>query len=133
MSKIKIFSKPFYASGGSDRLIYIWNTITKKKIFTSREYESSITNMIFSEDGKFLIFTCSYLFEDKFTDMSEAFFFNKSNNDLNFSFSEIGVNDTEKMKNPLLEDKLNKCEFNVEDNELFNKEISNKLYILKLK
>jgi WD40 repeat protein len=135
--QIKYFSKPFYASGGNDRIIHIWNSLTKKKIFSSRVYENPISNMVFSENGKSLIFTCNYLFDDKFSLVPKGVFFsNGENEDLNFSFNNHAIekgNKEDENDNDEINQKLKKCEILLDVIDDSPNAIVNRLYILNLK
>ena len=85
--------------------------------------------MVFTEDGRYLIFTCSYLYEDYFSNLRSEEIFSNEKNDLNFSFNE---NDKKNVNQKEDESKMkefrNNCLFDL--TKVSN--VSNKIYIKKL-
>jgi hypothetical protein len=65
-----------------NRTFEIYNEKTKKKIFKSKEYKNSISNIKFFINGKYILFTCSYLLDDKLFDIrSNEIFKDNTNKD----------------------------------------------------
>ncbi|XP_062122173.1 mitotic checkpoint protein BUB3 [Drosophila sulfurigaster albostrigata] len=56
-----------FATGGSDRIVNIWDGLNKKRLCQFHEYDTSISSLNFSNDGSALAIGCSYL--DQFTEL----------------------------------------------------------------
>lgn len=84
-----------------------------------------------------MIFTSSYLFDDRFSTVPDKFFTNEAvNDDLNFSFNNQANEKPDKEvedENDEINLKLKRGEIQIDDIDKDTNEIVNRLYILNLK
>ena len=53
-----------FASGGSDKFVYMWDPVSKKRLWKSKEFTTNISSLSFSHDGSKLAIASSYLYEN---------------------------------------------------------------------
>lgn len=52
------------ATGGSDRMAFVWDCSSRKRIWKLKEFPGPVSSLGFSEDGRHLGVACSYMFEE---------------------------------------------------------------------
>jgi hypothetical protein len=117
-----------------NRTFEIYNEKTKKKIFKSKEYKNSISNIKFFINGKYILFTCSYILDDKLFEIPSNEIFNENENkdkdrDNNNDYSNNNkiIKDREKVKD------FNDCIYEgICDTNSIPETNENILYIIKI-
>lgn len=105
----------------------VFDFITKKRIYKKQNLENSVSKSIFSHDGKFLIFICSYLFEDYFSEIPPEDIFHNTN----FSF-DGKPEDDDNLKEEIIKKSLNEVAIDIDEIQTKDANLINKLYIIKL-
>lgn len=57
-------SNGYFATGGSDSFVNLWDGENKKRIWKLKQYPSAIASLAFSGNGKQLAIACSYMYEE---------------------------------------------------------------------
>lgn len=54
----------YFATGGSDSFVNLWDGENKKRIWRLKQYPSAVASLAFSANGKQLAVACSYMYEE---------------------------------------------------------------------
>lgn len=74
-----ISRKPYLATGGGDQSCCVWDYKAKRRVFTQREFPTSVSALVFNSDGSMLGVATSYLYENG----QKAYVLKERKNELN--------------------------------------------------